>query len=133
MQGQAEVLDDSKTGSKATFEIDAAQEYNGAIRETPVRPLILAAALSMTAPALAAGNFPTGDMPLLNPNAGAPSTRPPTSRYEAARRGGKLPKSLLNELPAADLYKAVYRRIGGCEVPIIVRYDIGGSGAGQRR
>ena len=23
------------------------------------------------------------------------------------------------------MYKAVYRQIGGCEVPIIVRYDVG--------
>jgi hypothetical protein len=92
-----------------------------------MRLFILAVALSVTAPAVAADNFPAGDMPIHNPNAGAPGTCPPTSRYEAARRGGKLPPSLLGELPAADLYKAVYRRIGGCEVPIIVRYDVGGS------
>ena len=98
-----------------------------------MRLFILALALSVTAPALAARNFPAGDMPIHNPNAGAPSTCPPTSRYEAARRGGKLPKSFLNELPAADLYKAVYRRIGGCEVPIIVRYDVGGSTQGAAR
>src|SRR5438128_1333101 len=92
-----------------------------------MRLLILVVALLVTAPAFAADNFPARDMPVHNPNAGAPSTCPPTSRYDAARRGGKLPPSLLNQLPAADLYNAVYRRIGGCEVPIIVRYDIGGS------
>ena len=48
-------------------------------------------------------------------------------RYEAARRGGKLGPSLLSQLPAADMYNAVYRRIGGCEAPIIVRYDVGGA------
>lgn len=69
---------------------------------------------------------PARDMPVLNPNAGAPKTCPATSRYEAARRGGKLPPSLLNQLPAADAYNAVYRRVGGCEVPVIVRYNIGG-------
>jgi hypothetical protein len=100
-----------------------------------MRLLILAAALSATAPAVAAGNMPAGDMPVHNPNAAAPSSCPPTSRYEAARRGGKLPPSLLGELPGADLYKAVYRKIGGCEVPIIVRYDVGGSSqrAGRNR
>jgi hypothetical protein len=41
-------------------------------------------------------------------------------------RGKRLGVQKLNELPAADLYKTVYRRIGGCEVPIIVRYGVGG-------
>jgi len=93
-----------------------------------MRLLILVAALSVAAPAAAAEAYHTRDMPVQNPNAGAPSICPPTSRYEAARRGGKLPRSLLNELPAADLYLSVYRKIGGCEVPIIVRYNVGGSG-----
>jgi hypothetical protein len=93
-----------------------------------MRLLILtAAALSVANPAFVAETYPTRNMPVQNPNAGSPSTCPPTSRYEAARRGGKLPRSLLNELPAADLYLSVYRKIGGCEVPIIVRYNVGGS------
>jgi hypothetical protein len=97
-----------------------------------MRLLILMVALFST-PAFAADSLPARDMPVHNPNAGAPSTCPPTSRYEAARRGGKLPPSLLGQLPAADLYKAVYRRIGGCEVPIIVRYDVGGSSSAGSR
>ena len=44
----------------------------------------------------------------------------------AARRGGKLPPSLLTQLPAADMYNAVYRRVGGCEVPIVVKYGVSG-------
>lgn len=96
-----------------------------------MRLLMLMAALSVSAPASAAEAYQTRDMPVQNPDAHAPSTCPPTSRYEAARRGGKLPPSLLNELPAADLYMAVYRKIGGCEVPIIVRYNVGGS-SGRR-
>jgi hypothetical protein len=71
-------------------------------------------------------------MPVVNPNAGAPASCPPTSRYEAARRGGKLPPSLLTQLPAADMYNAVYRTVGGCEVPMIVRYDVGGSSRSHR-
>lgn len=50
---------------------------------------------------------------------------PPISRYEAARRGGKLKPELLDQLPMADVYKAVYRRVEGCVVPIIVRYGVG--------
>ena len=69
---------------------------------------------------------------VINPNGTLSSTCPPTSRYEAARRGGKLPPTLLTELPAADMYNAVYRKIGGCEVPIIVRYDVGGTASGHR-
>jgi hypothetical protein len=92
-----------------------------------MRLLILMVALSVASPAFAVETHPSGNMPIQNPNAHAPSTCPPTSRYEAARRGGKLPRSLLNELPTADLYLSVYRKIGGCEVPIIVRYNVGGS------
>ena len=76
--------------------------------------LILAAALS-----------PTGAMPVVNPNGNAPATCPPISRYEAAKKGGKLGKRDLNSLPAADLYKSVYRRIDGCVVPVIAGYGFG--------
>ena len=64
---------------------------------------------------------------VIDPNGPFSSVCPPTSRYEAARRGGKLPPSLLTELPGADMYNAVYRKVGGCEVPMIVRYDVGGT------
>jgi hypothetical protein len=70
---------------------------------------------------------PASDMPVINPNGPAAAICPPTSRYEAARRGGKLRLQKLNELPAADMYNAVYRRVGACEAPIIVRYDVGGA------
>ena len=97
-----------------------------------MRLLILALALSATTSALAADSRPARDMPVIDPNAGAPANCPPTSRYEAARRGGKLPPSLLNQLPAADMYNAVYRRVGDCEVPIIVRYNVGGASPNGR-
>ena len=97
-----------------------------------MRLLILALALSATTSALAADSRPARDMPVVDPNAGAPANSPPTSRYEAARRGGKLPPSLLNQLPAADMYNAVYRRVGDCEVPIIVRYNVGGASPNGR-
>ena len=74
----------------------------------------------------AASNQPARDMPILNPKAGQPAECPATSRYEASRRG-KTPKAQkLTQLPDADVYRAVYRRIGRCEVPIIVKYGVGG-------
>ena len=66
------------------------------------------------------------EMPILDPKAGQPTNCPSTSRYEASGRG-KTPKARkLNELPDADVYRAVYRHIGRCEVPIIVRYGVAG-------
>jgi hypothetical protein len=73
----------------------------------------------------AANPAPTRNMPIVNPNEGSPTSCPPTSRYEAARRGARLGAHKLNELPVADLYIAVDRRIGGCNAPIIARYNIG--------
>jgi hypothetical protein len=75
---------------------------------------------------LAASTSPAGDMPMNNPKANQPASCPATSRYEASRRG-KTPKAQrLTELPDADMYKAVYRRIGRCEAPIIVKYGVAG-------
>ena len=69
--------------------------------------------------------IPVRDMPVINPNARDSTACPPTSRYEAARRGGKLGAHKLNELPMADGYKAVLRRIDGCNAPIVVSYGFG--------
>jgi hypothetical protein len=85
--------------------------------------LFLAAAAAAPAPTRApqahVDNMPVQDLGSGNPKC------PPMSRYEAARRGGKLNPQFLDELPAADVYKAVYRRIGGCIAPVIVRYGVG--------
>lgn len=82
--------------------------------------------LFVLAAAAAASPVPLGDMPVINPKASQPSTCPATSRYEAGRQG-KTPKARkLNELPDADVYRAVYRRIGKCEVPIIVKFGVAG-------
>lgn len=76
--------------------------------------------------AAAASAEPVGDMPVINPKANQPSTCPATSRYEASKRG-KVPKAQkLNELPDADVYSAVYRRIAKCEAPIIVKFGVTG-------
>jgi len=75
---------------------------------------------------LAASASPAADMPTINPKANQPASCPATSRYEASRRGKTPRVHRLTELPDADLYKAVYRRIGRCEAPIIVKYGVAG-------
>lgn len=70
--------------------------------------------------------MPAADMPIINPNASQPANCPAISRYEAARRGTTPKARKLGELPDADMYKAVYRRIGRCEVPIVVKYGVSG-------
>jgi len=73
-----------------------------------------------------AGPAPIGEMPVINPKAGEPATCPATSRYEASRLGKTPRAQKLNELPDADVYRAVYRRIGKCEAPIIVKFGVAG-------
>jgi hypothetical protein len=70
--------------------------------------------------------LPAADMHVFNPNEGTVSSCPPTSRYQAMQKNRRPDAKKLNELPAADHYKAVYRRVGNCEVPIIAGYNIGG-------
>ncbi len=83
--------------------------------------------MSLLLVALAAASAaPAGDMPIVNPKNGQPASCPATSRYEAARRGGSLKAQKLGDLPDADVYKAVYRHIGRCEAPIIVKYGVAG-------
>jgi hypothetical protein len=82
--------------------------------------LLLAAAAFIAAPQA------IGDMPMINPKSGEAPNCPATSRYEAGKRG-KAPKvQKLTELPDADVYRAVYRRIGQCEAPIIVKFGVVG-------
>jgi hypothetical protein len=68
--------------------------------------------------------IPAADMPVINPNASQPANCPATSRYEAARPGKTPQARKLGQLPDADLYKAVYRRIGGCEAPNVVKFGV---------
>ena len=64
-------------------------------------------------------------MPVINPKAGQPTT---ARRHRAMRRAAaaRHPAQKLNELPDADVYAAVYRKIGKCEAPIIVKYGVSG-------
>ena len=76
--------------------------------------------------AAAASVEPVGDMPLINPKASQRATCPATSRYEASKRGKSPKAQKLNELPDADVYRAVYRKIGRCEAPMIVKFGVVG-------
>ena len=76
--------------------------------------------------AAAASPAPLGDMPVINPKASQPANCPATSRYEASKIGKAPRAQKLNELPDADVYRAVYRKIGQCEAPIIVKYGVSG-------
>ena len=96
-----------------------------------MRLLFPVLALPMIVPAASTAQtispaMPVREMPVVDPNARSPLTCPPTSRYEAAKQGGKLGLRKLHELPMADGYKAVVRHIGGCNAPIIVSYGVGG-------
>lgn len=51
---------------------------------------------------------------------------PRTTAVHTVNRGQPVKPRKLNELPSANQYAAVYRRIGGCEVPLVVRYKVGG-------
>ena len=58
---------------------------------------------------------------------------PRTTSYIAVERGKSPPLKKLNELPPANMYSAVYRRVGGCEKPIVVKYDVGGRSSSRTR
>jgi len=90
--------------------------------------LLLLGALLMAPAYAASAPSPAGDMPVIKPGPANSDARecPPTSRFHAARRDGKLYPRRLDELPMADAYAAVYRHIGKCEAPVIVRFGIGG-------
>lgn len=51
---------------------------------------------------------------------------PRTTNYQAWHGGKPLRPRRLTELPPANAYSAVYRHIGGCEAPIVVKYRVGG-------
>ncbi len=82
--------------------------------------------VTLLAAATSASPEPIGDMPIINPKANQPAACPATSRYEASRLGKTPRAQKLNELPDADVYRAVYRTIGRCEAPIIVKFGVVG-------
>jgi hypothetical protein len=51
---------------------------------------------------------------------------PRTTRYYAYKSGEALKPQKLNELPPANVYAAVLHHDGRCEVPIVIKYGVGG-------
>jgi len=84
-------------------------------------PLLIPAASTAQPPA---PSFPVRNTPVINPIAQDSKACPPTSRYEVAK-GGKLGAHKLGELPMADGYKAVLRKVDGCNAPILVGFGYG--------
>jgi hypothetical protein len=87
-----------------------------------MRLLLVACTLSIAAPAAAVAVQASPDQKptALNPAANCPRT---TSVY-AWQRGKTVKPQKLTELPDANAYSAVLRRIGRCEVPVVVRYGV---------
>ena len=69
--------------------------------------------------ALAAAPLPTG----LKSD---PSICPKTTSHVARGSERSLQPQRLTDLPDANVYSAVYRRVDGCEVPIVVKYRVSG-------
>jgi hypothetical protein len=81
--------------------------------------LLAATLLTLPTPAVAVPDALRG---ALRPgSADCPRT---TSYYAWLNRNPPRPHKL-TELPAANVYLAVYRHIGRCEAPVIVRYGVG--------
>jgi hypothetical protein len=51
---------------------------------------------------------------------------PRATSMHAYDRSKPLKPQKLGELPPANAYSAVYRLVRGCEVPIVVKYGVGG-------
>ncbi|MEO6361063.1 MAG: hypothetical protein ABIO43_10885 [Sphingomicrobium sp.] len=88
-----------------------------------VIPLLLAGA-----PAVAVDPRPAGNMPVVTPGGPKRADCPAISRYEAMKDRPERAVRNLSELPPGDHYKAVYRRIDGCVVPIIANQPFNGPG-----
>lgn len=87
----------------------------------------LLAGVALGATAAPAAPASAAAAPLAAPAAHCPRT---TSHHAFDRgkldRGKSVKPRKLGELPPANQYAAVYRLVRGCEVPLVVRYNIGG-------
>jgi len=75
-------------------------------------------------------SLPAGENGVINPNPRAelglcPQTAAQMAADRVRKSGGRDLFHKLTELPPADGYVAVYRRVNGCEAPIVVKYGIG--------
>jgi hypothetical protein len=85
---------------------------------------LLAVALIATIPsaALAVSVLDDGRKPVASDKDKCPQT----ARYYAWQRDKAVRPQKLTHLPDANAYAAVYRRVAGCEVPLVVRYGVSG-------
>lgn len=49
-----------------------------------------------------------------------------TAGHVTPTAGGQARARKLTEAPSVNMYRTVLRRVGGCSVPVIVRYDVDG-------
>jgi hypothetical protein len=85
------------------------------------------AAVPLLIPVASTAQTPVVHAPqVANPLARSAEDCPQTTSVHAWDRGKKLQPQKLTELPDANAYAAVLRRIGRCEVPVVVRYGVSG-------
>jgi hypothetical protein len=88
-----------------------------------MRLLVLAIAIASPASILAPA---AADVPHSATVRSSADNCPQTTRYYAWRGNKAVRPQKLTELPDANAYAAVIRRIGRCEVPVVVRYGVSG-------
>jgi hypothetical protein len=76
-------------------------------------------------PLLAAAALAAASLPSAHPQPTS-SNCPSTTSHFAGDHGKWVEPQKLTELPDANFYSAVYRRVDGCEEPIIVKYRVSG-------
>ena len=81
-----------------------------------MRALLVLGALAISAPTFAAPSEPSST----NAAANCPRTSSYLADANGMYRGKGLAPKKLNQLPPAVGYKAVYRKIGNCEVPMTI-------------
>jgi len=55
-----------------------------------------------------------------------PAACPRTTQHYAARPGEQAKLHRLTDLPDASAYSAMLRRVGGCEVPVLIKQNVSG-------
>lgn len=95
------------------------------MRLLALAPILLLSTAAAPAPTPAPDPAPLPSR-VIDPTPHARADCPPISRYHAMRRGGGLKADRLGDLPMADHYKAAYRVIDGCEIPIVATFRSGG-------
>jgi hypothetical protein len=89
-----------------------------------MRILLIAALSLICEPAAAAGKVQPS--PPASPDASkSPGVCPQSTMQYARKPGEPLKPQKLTELPDANMYVAVYRHVGRCEVPIVVKFGVG--------